>query len=830
MRVEAKTTAILESTGRVVSIKRSLLLYHLLQLIGLPFIFLYFAIRCISDRSYRALFGERLGRLPLAFERTPPNSIWLHAVSVGEVVSAVPLIQQIRSERPNVAIFVSTSTVAGRRAAKQHLTALTSGIFYGPLDSEKIIRSVFKVIRPALLIVFETEIWPDLYYQSKRAGIALALVNARISTRTWPRYRRLRWFFQPILQLADIVFAQSNVDADRYRVLGVPDDRIHIEGNLKYDATPGSAPGSPQGANDADAHAQTTVPREFPTRFGAEQVWVAASTVGPNEPGSLHRHAIDEDDTVIAAFRELSAKYPRLLLVLAPRQPARFDKVAAKLRAAGLPFVRRSAITDGPPLPGILLLDTIGELASWYGVADVAFVGGSLAPRGGHNILEPASQGVPVIVGPHMHNFEAITRDLLDCGALYQIQHESQLLAAVEGLLTDRARAEKMGASGRRLVEANAGVAARITPILWRLYDHTFPRPPRSDAMLTIQGILAHRWMRGAAARRAKAEQICATRAPLPVPVISIGGIAVGGGGKTPLANRLVHRLRADGWTPGILTRGYRRRSTAEAILLGPGASLPPAYTGDEAQIFLRNAEAALGIGANRYETARLLLDRFPATDILVLDDGFQHARMPRDIDIVVVDGIDPWGGDAAIPLGRLREPLEILKKASIIVVTRGDDDPRFAVIQERLRQIAPGVPVFRCRTRALGWREWGTGKRIDAIEIEKTAAFCGLGNPANFWRTLDQLRMDPLFRWSFPDHHHYRLLEIQGLVRSAHAHGADWLLTTEKDCYNLPEAIPGGLHGLRIVWLEIELVMDDEERFFGELSERLEHATLRLR
>jgi tetraacyldisaccharide 4'-kinase len=249
---------------------------------------------------------------------------------------------------------------------------------------------------------------------------------------------------------------------------------------------------------------------------------------------------------------------------------------------------------------------------------------------------------------------------------------------------------------------------------------------------------------------------------------------------------------------------------------------LPPAYTGDEARIFLRAGHATVGIGGDRYRTARLLLERFPNVNILVLDDGFQHARMPRDVDVVVIDGMDPWGGGSLVPLGRLREPLTSLQRASIIVVTRAEDDHRYTAIRARLQDCAGDVPIFRSRTKTLGWRDPFTFEPAGGPGQTRAAAFCGLGNPGNFWSTLGKLGIDPVFRWAFPDHHRYRLVEVHGLIKSALAHDVRWLLTTEKDCNNLPEGTPSLSHGIRLAWLAIELEIENEEAFYSQLLSRI--------
>ncbi|MBV9081614.1 MAG: hypothetical protein JOZ62_02975, partial [Acidobacteriaceae bacterium] len=318
--------AILEVTSRVLRITPALLLYRLLQLVSFPFVFLYIMARLAFRRAYWSHFGERLGFLPRTFSRTKSGCIWLHAVSAGEVISAVPLIQQLRADQPRIPIYLSTSTLAGRRAAEHRLMAQVDGIFYAPYDYVSCVRRVLRRIRPALLLILETEIWPNLFNEAKRCGVGLAIVNARISDRSWPRYRRARRFFGGILCLPDLVMVQSATDRSRFAELGATESKLYALGNLKYDA--------------AILRRETT---HIPT-FGAQHIWIAASTVGPNERGSSVRHTIDEDQFVIAGFQNLAAEFPGLLLILAPRQPDRFDEVVIKLKNAGVPFLRRTEL------------------------------------------------------------------------------------------------------------------------------------------------------------------------------------------------------------------------------------------------------------------------------------------------------------------------------------------------------------------------------------------------------------------------------------------------------------------------------------------------------
>ncbi len=727
----------------------------------------------------------------------------MHAVSVGEVNSAVPLIEQLRRDQPKIPIYLSISTVAGRRAGQRLPQNLVNGIFYAPIDFVFCVRRVLHSIRPALLIIFETEIWPNLYAETRRSGARLAIVNGRISDRTWPKYFAARRFFRPLLSVPDMVAVQSQLDAYRYTQLGVAFERVESAGNLKYDA------------------AFTPVPLTFST-FDAQKIWVAASTAGPNERGSVKPHSVDEDDLVIEAFGRLATEVPGLLLILAPRQPARFNIVASKLAAAGVSFIRRtdmdSQLTAGLILPGVLLLDSIGELSATYSIANAVFVGGSLAPRGGHNIIEPAASRAAIIVGPNMQNFAPVVTDLLAASAIVQVQDAAELYNAVRTLLLDPRQAGEIGSRAQTVAREQRGAAKRIAPKLWRVYYCAEVKKPHTFVILWVLKGLAVLWQAGGRWKRAEGERIARSRSPLPVPVVSVGGVTIGGSGKTPFTRYLADLLRRRNRVPAILTRGYRRQSPAENLVFAPGTKAPPAITGDEAQILLRAANAPIGIGADRYETARILLSQFPETDVLLLDDGFQHAKLARDVDIVLIDGLDPLGGEHVVPLGRLREPVEALKRADLFVVTRAENSALFEAICSRLRSINSKAPVFRTRLLPRRWRDYDSGTTFTLTKGRRVAAFCGLGNPQNFWNTLNALDLHVAYRWPFPDHHPYTPVEIARLAHQARAHGADLLVTTEKDRINLPENLENALK-------KDELGMARDRSGTGERSRILQRA-----
>jgi tetraacyldisaccharide 4'-kinase len=759
-------------------------------------------MRLLSRRAYWSHFGERLGFLPRSFKRTAPGAIWLHAVSAGEIATVVPLIQQIRAGDPRVDVFVSTTTLAGRSAADKRLRELADGVFFCPLDYPSCVRRVLNAIKPSMVMILETEIWPSLYAESKRFGACLILVNARISSKSWPQYAAMKWFFAPVLRLADAVFPQSLADRDRYYQLGVRLARLHTAGNLKYDAS-------------------SMVPKTVLPAFDARQIWIAASTVGPGD-SRHYKYDVDEDDIVLDAFQKLSVEFPELLLILAPRQPTRFDAAARKLRERGISFVQRTAIQNqfhlSLRLPGVLLLDTIGELSGAFSMADVVFVGGSIVPRGGHNILEPAACGVPIVTGKHMENFETIARDFADGGALVQVEKGDELAPAISQLLRDASTAKAMGRRAQQIIAQQQGAAERVMDKVWPMYWSASMKVSPGLLARVVLAPLASFWEAGGALKR---RRDLARQQHLPVPVISIGGITVGGAGKTPFTVYLVGRLGLRGYHPAVLTRGYRRTTPAKNIIVPAGADVSPALTGDEAQILLRAGTCPVGIGSDRAETGRLLLEHFPA-DIFVLDDGFQHARLHRDIDIVIIDGLMPFGRGFLVPLGRLREPLDALARADVLVVSRADHDPRFAHLRKELRRFNKTAPIFRVRTSPRQWRISSKRQVVEELPVKKVAAFCGLGNPQAFFNTLAGLDLTVVFRWSFSDHHVYQQLELRRIASQAVRAGAKILVTTEKDRINFPLDFASSVAPLDVAWLEIENTVDDEDELLAWIESAL--------
>ena len=748
----------------------------------------------MRDRRYFGRIGERLGLLPHSLQTTGSGAIWFHAVSVGEVLSLVELLRSLRAERPSVQLFVSTTTLAGRATAEQKLADLADGVFFAPLDYRSTVRRVLRQLRPSLVVVLETEIWPNLYREAKRSGASLLVINGRISDRALPRYRRWNWFFRHALSQPDEMLVQTEEDARRYAIAGAPPERVKAAGNLKYDFTP-SASGI---TSDLAAFLDDT---------RAEKVWIAASTMPPAAAGD-----VDEDDAVIQGFRELSANDPGLLLILAPRKPERFDIVAEKLARAGVSFTRRTALAP-LSLPGVLLLDTIGELAVLFERADVVFMGGTLARRGGHNILEPAYFGKPIVVGPHMENFAAIAREFHDAGALVLINHPVELAAAVRQLLAD---GSALGLRAAALAQGKRGVTARITSRIWQAFSEGVPCPLHKLPARLVLTPLSWIWRAG---NRANVALSGAVQHSLETPVISVGGLTMGGVGKSPMVAHLAAHFRQVGRDPAILTRGYKRKSAEPVVLVRRGEKASLVLTGDEAQMFLREGDAHIGIGSQRYAVGRQMEQLF-APGVFLLDDGFQHHKLARQHDIVLIDGLDPFGG-GVFPLGRSREPAEGLSRATAIVVTRAEPGRHNTGLERQLRRYNRTAPIFRCRVVPREWVDVHSTLASPATQLgfKKVAAFCGLGNPRSFWSTLEELKLDLVFHWAFGDHHSYSPPELQRILAQAQTCGAEAIVTTEKDALNLCDGAAAIVAPLKLYWLKIGIEIEREEELLQQLD-----------
>jgi 3-deoxy-D-manno-octulosonic-acid transferase len=429
-------------------------LYSCLSLALFVLVSPYFVYQALRYNKYVGSLGQRLGFLPVSFNLDGDRSIWIHAVSVGEVLTARALVADLKARHPSLRLFVSTTTMTGQRVARTNLLGVDA-VFFFPFDFGFIVNRTLRLVRPRLFIMMETEIWPNLLRACRRLGVKTLLVNGRISSRSYPRYRLARPFFRRVLADVDRFCMQSEESARRIVDMGADSEKVVVTGSLKFDSL------EPPGAQ-ALARGPDRVLRFFRVPE-ARPVVIAASTLK------------GEEEAVLTAFRQVKRTHADALLVIAPRRPERFDEVESLARQEGFGVVRRTELAiDAEPRTDVVVLDTIGELARLFQVATVVFVGGSLVDAGGHNILEPAVFGKPILFGPHMQNFTEIARAFLESRAGVQVGSARELEDAIVSLLGDPVRRASLGAAARALVEANRGAKGRSLAVV----DELLPSAP----------------------------------------------------------------------------------------------------------------------------------------------------------------------------------------------------------------------------------------------------------------------------------------------------------------------------------------------------------------
>lgn len=412
--------------------------YTLLAHLLLPLVLTRLAWQGMRQPAYWHHWPERFGFA--AVDGSVQGVIWFHAASVGEANSAVPLVARLRNTHPELPVLISTMTPTGAESVHRQLDGVAIHR-YVPYDLPWAVRGFLKRVRPRVLVLMEAELWPNMLRGCAQRGVPIVLANARISEKSFRRYRRLSWLARAMLQNVTVIAAQSEQDAERLIALGADASRVNVSGNIKFDLD---------------------LPADFKTRAQARRallgldrpVWIAAST----HPG--------EEAAVLEAHRLVLGHRADCLLLLAPRHPQRFAEVGALIRERGLRCAQRSAGKTPTPQDQVFLLDSLGELLQFYAAADLAFVGGSLANVGGHNMLEPAAVGIPVLSGPYVSNFAEISRLLREAGAAQVVQDSKQLAGGVEALLSNPPLRQERGRRGQRVVEQNRGAADYVTALI----------------------------------------------------------------------------------------------------------------------------------------------------------------------------------------------------------------------------------------------------------------------------------------------------------------------------------------------------------------------------
>jgi len=403
-------------------------LLALVLILGSP----YWLYEMLRHGKYRAGLRERLGVIPSRLGRISQPTIWIHAVSVGEVLAITELVRQLQAEFQGHRIFVSTTTDTGQRLARGRFGA--ENVFYFPLDFAFAARRWLFVLRPELVVIAETELWPNFLRSARQANARIGIVNARISDKSFKGYRRWKGLIASVLKIPDVFLAQTEKDAQRLREIGALGDRVMTTGNLKYDVPLPPPP--------------PIVEQLRVALSGAGPVLVCGSTVEGEEP------------LLLGAFTNILANHAGAVMLLAPRHPQRFDDVDHLLREIKIPFWRRSRWTGGPIRGGVLLVDSIGELSALYALADIAFVGGSLVPRGGHNIIEPAQHGVAIVVGNHTENFRDIV-GLFQSRDAVRVVGPAELPLMFMQLIANEAERHGLGKRALQTLELQRGATQR---------------------------------------------------------------------------------------------------------------------------------------------------------------------------------------------------------------------------------------------------------------------------------------------------------------------------------------------------------------------------------
>jgi 3-deoxy-D-manno-octulosonic-acid transferase len=420
------------------------LLYSALLAAGLLLSLPYWLFQMWRYGKYRVGFGQRLGGVsPGIATSSGRPAIWFHAVSVGEVLAIGGLVEHLRQRWSGHRVVISTTTDTGQTLARSRFG--DENVFYFPLDLGFAIQPYLHALKPELIVIAETEFWPNFLRLAKLSGALIAVVNARISDRSLPGYKRFRWWLPRILSDVDLFLAQTWEDRKRLIEIGASESRVEVTGNLKFDISPPPEP------------AVLTSLRENFKASGASPILVCGSTVDE-----------EEERMLLQAFQNILASYPHAVMILAPRHPERFPVVAALLESLGVRFWRRSLWNGESITGGVILLDTIGELAAIYGLADIAFVGGSLVPRGGHNIIEPARHGVAIVIGNHYENF----RDII---WLFQTQDAVRIVGPAElplvlmDLISNEAERKALGARAAEVLRSQSGASEKTFAALEKL-------------------------------------------------------------------------------------------------------------------------------------------------------------------------------------------------------------------------------------------------------------------------------------------------------------------------------------------------------------------------
>ncbi len=768
------------------------LIFFLFACAALP----HFLFRLKQAKDPRLLLRERWGFLSEAWlaQLDGREIVWVHAVSVGEVLGVKRIVEKARERFPQFQFVLSVTTPTGYEVAKKELVDFP--IFYTPFDISWATKRVMRILNPRALLLMETEIWPNLITAAKERDIRIGLLNGRLSPSSFKGYFLIRQLLKPLLAEFSFFAVQSETDRDRFVAIGAPAERVFITGSVKFDEV------------SEDILVDQEKLRKSLGISSDAPVFLAGST----HPG--------EEEFILDAFKELHSKHPKLFLILAPRHVNRTEQILEVVKKAGLEASRFSQPDTKKP---VMVVDVMGRLRELYAIADIVFMGGSLIKHGGQNPVEAIRFSRGVISGPFVFNFQQIYDILKEAKAATIVYSREDLRIAADDLLSDYSKREEMGRAAKQLVLKLQGATEKQLKIL---ETHLSPPRKRGSSGNTLDsrfraawlsagralGVAVPRGRRGgndrmyyslekfylrllkgeafsffekilyeflkclsivysgsvAAVRELYSRNIFPTK-KLSIPVVSVGNLTWGGTGKTPLVDYIADYFESRGQRVFILTRGYGNDEMKELERGHP--------------------KAKVVVGKDRYESAKAALAILPA-DVAVLDDGFQHWKLQRDLDIVVINTLEPFGNEYVIPAGMLREPVSSIRRAGLVMLTHTNlvSEEALRNIKIRLHQygidserIVESVhePLFLYRASS------GERVSLEAFGSKQALAFSGIGHPASFEGTLKKagLRIERAIRFS--DHHAYSADELREIKTKASAN--EEMITTEKDFLRSP-------------------------------------------
>lgn len=816
------------------------ILYNIVATLLVILLIPYFIVRTIREKGFLGRMIQSLGFLPRhALDKVAgKNCIWIHASSVGEIVATSPIIKEFRKEFPNTPILVSVVTNTGYTMANRIIKDADS-IIYFPLDLPWLPEMTIKKIRPRVFLPVETELWPNFLKATRKYKVPVMMVNGRISDKSVKRYKYMFSILSDMIGTVSKFAMQSDIDASYIIRLGADKNLVTVTGNTKFDQT----------YTNVTAEERKAMLQEL-CLDDADGIFLA---------GSTHK---GEEEAVLKAFAALREHHPKAKLLIAPRSILRKDEIAHICSKYGFKSAFRTVLKNSPSHDqDVVILDTIGELGRVYSLGDVVFVGGSLIRHGGHNILEPAAHGKAIIVGPHMFNFKDTQVLFSKRNACITVKNTKELTGAVIELFNNEAKRHAMERETLNIIKDNKGASRRSAVLLHKLLDECEQVDPiqvrsteKIENLQTYLYKLVHD--KGNHSIQAKCflgilygfsliyrslvnfqlnlyKWGVSKQVKLSCFVISIGNITVGGTGKTPTAKLLARYIQNLGYKVAILNRGYRAKWKGDVGVVSNGREvfMSADEAGDEAYLLARSLpDIPVLIGTDRTITGKYAEDHFNV-DVVILDDGYQHWQLKRDLNILLVDAINIFGNGHMLPRGTLREPLSHLDRADICLLTKVDQAAPQACeeIRSTLARYNDHALVVESTHKPLGFIEIGNlfsrepknVLSVDMMKGHKVIAMSAIGNPASFEQTLSDIGAVITESLRFPDHHDYTEQEIIDVMRQAEEQGAEAIIVTDKDAVKIPESLLTQKRPIPIYIISIEVTLLGKSRAMFDFLEK---------